>query len=58
MSARAPRIFFFLVLALICYGIGVFFGEGTLAFALFFGVGIFAELVFWRHLYLRLVRRR
>ena len=57
MPARAPRILFYFVLALICYAVGVYFGEGTLAFALFVIVGIFAELIFWKHLFTRLLRR-
>lgn len=54
MSNAPKRILVYLVLACVCYGLAVALGDGGLAFALFLSGGLIAELVFWRHLYLRL----
>lgn len=46
---RWKSIFFYLVLALLCYGIAAAAG-GRLAFAVFLGAAIFWELMFWKAL--------
>ena len=49
MARRAARILFYLVLALICYGIAAVAGGG-IAFAIFLVAGAVGELAMWREL--------
>jgi hypothetical protein len=57
MSHGKQRIFVYLILAFVCYAIAAFFGDTRLAFVVFACAGIFLELIFWRHLILRLRHR-
>ena len=56
MGETKRRVFFYLFLAIACYAMAAVLGEGRIGFMAFFIVGVIAELVFWRHLFLR-VRR-
>lgn len=53
MGQVRKRIGVYLVLAIVCYAVAAYFGQGGLGFGLFIAGGMLAELCFWRHLYLR-----
>jgi hypothetical protein len=53
----STRIFFYFVLAVVCYAIAILFGEGRLGFIVFMLAGVFAELTFWVHFWRRLAQR-
>ena len=57
MRAAPSRILVYVVLAGVCYALAAGLGQGGAAFALFLLGGVAAELIFWRHLYLRLRNR-
>ena len=62
MHSTVKRVLFYLVLAATCYGISVFFVANRTAFIVIFVMGLLiglsAELLFWRHLYLVCSNRR
>lgn len=51
MAAVKQRIVFYLGLAVVCYAIALWRGEGGIAFAVFLATGIIAEGIFWLRLF-------
>jgi hypothetical protein len=54
MNEVRKRVLFYFLLALACYSMAAYLGEGRIAFIVFIVVGLIAELIFWSHLFLRL----
>ena len=50
MATRSKRVFFYLILALVCYGAS-FVAGGQAAFVAFLLVGAVGELMFWKELF-------
>ncbi len=55
MHTAVKRVIFYSVLAATCYGTAILLGESQAVFVAVFStgllIGLFAELMFWRHLY-------
>jgi hypothetical protein len=51
------RVFLYFLLACACYTLSALLDAGRWGVILFLVAGIIAELVFWRHFYLRLTQR-
>ncbi len=55
MHTAVQRVIFYSVLAITCFGIAVFFGDSQAAFVAVFSagllIGLFADLIFLRHIY-------
>ncbi len=55
MHTAVKRVIFYSVLAATCYGIATFFGDSQAVFVAVFStgilIGLFADLMFCRHLY-------
>ena len=62
MHTAVKRVIFYTVLAVSCYSIAIFFGESQAVFVAVFSTGLlialFAELIFWRHIYRVFLNRR
>ena len=62
MHTAVQRVIFYSVLAITCFGIAVFFGDSQAAFVTVFSagllIGLFADLIFLRHIYRVFTTRR